>query len=150
MSLGFRYNLNDLARLQKRLANLPQSIDLYGLAEALSAEGEAQTRRRISSEKSSPEGKAWEPWSEAYAATRHGGHSLLENEGDLLDSIQGFVEGTTAGWGTNLIYGATQHFGDEDRGIPSREYLGLSAENEADLVAVADDWIDSHIGAALH
>ena len=38
-------------------------------------------------------GKAWAKWSERYGRTRNSGQSLLQSEGDLLDSIQYLVNG---------------------------------------------------------
>lgn len=113
MSMAFRYEFSGIVRLARQLENVGAE-DFDDLLHALAVEGESQTRRRISVEKSAPDGTAWKAWSEDYAKTRHGGHSLLENEGDLLDSLQSFVEGESAGWGTNLIYGAAQQFGIDD------------------------------------
>ncbi len=110
------------------------------LMEILASEGEAQTRLRISEQKTDPEGKSWEPWSDKYAATRRGGHSLLMSGQDLLDSIQGQATATEAEWGSNLVYFPTHDQGDESRGIPQRQMLGLSKENERDLNDAIEDF----------
>jgi phage virion morphogenesis protein len=94
------------------------------LLDAMGALVESQTRQRITSTKTAPDGKKWAPWSEKYAVTRHGGHSLLRNEGDLLDAIQHLVSGDTSEVGANLEYAATHQYGDRKRGIPARPYLG--------------------------
>lgn len=141
MSVALRYDLGELGNLETRLRMLPGALNRVGLMEALTIEGESQTRRRISEEKYSPDGEQWPGWLESYAKTRHGGHSLLENEGDLLDSITAFVDGMEGGWGSNMVYAATHQFGDEERNIAAREYLGVSDENAEDLLAVANDWI---------
>ncbi|MBF0445089.1 MAG: phage virion morphogenesis protein [Magnetococcales bacterium] len=140
-------NAQGLERLQARLNNLA-GLELGSLTEALAAEGESQTRRRIAEEKEAPDGTAWEEWSDSYAETRHGGHSLLEGEGDLLDSINAFVDGETAHVGSNLIYAAIHQFGGAEVGmdyIKPRPYLGFSADNSDDLVGVVDDWLDREI-----
>lgn len=179
--IGFRNDLSDFQQLARQLDSL-QPGELNELLDALAAEGESQTRRRISVEKSGPDGSRWAEWSPGYAETRHGGHSLLENEGDLLDSIQSFVEGRNAGWGTNLVYGAIQHYGSDDtvqvpshqrlisqafgkelatpvlanvgaysfkQNIEGRPYLGLSPANEEDLLAVANDWLNTKMQGAF-
>jgi phage virion morphogenesis protein len=149
VSAALVYDFADNKRLEQHLAALAM-LELSELAEAISFEGEEQTRRRIQQEKESPDGTPWPEWSERYAETRHGGHSLLQGEGSLLDSIQASPEGSTAIWGSNLVYAALQNFGGDPVGInvPSREYLGLSEENLADIEQLAIDWIDSQTGVS--
>jgi phage virion morphogenesis protein len=110
---------------------------------------ESQVRRRIQDEKTDPEGGRWAPWSESYERTRHGNQSLLQNEGDLLDSIQYLIRGDELEVGSNLVYAATHQFGDRRLAfgrtpvtIPARPYLGLSNENEAEIVGVLTDFLD--------
>ena len=100
---------------------------------------ESSTKERIATEKASPAGDPWVPWSEAYDETRnHDVHSLLVSEGDLLDSVQNYSTGTTVRVGSNLVYAAIHHFGGEevDSAIPERPYLGLSAEDEEEIRAL--------------
>ena len=141
-------NVRELARLQVRigrLGNLPKRQ----LLDAIGQEVEGQTRRRISEEKTAPDGKSWKDWSPKYARTRHGGHSLLEGEGYLLDSIQYQINPDAVEVGSNLVYAAIHQFGGDEVGIniPARPYLGLSPDNEADIVAVVEDFLDQHLRA---
>ncbi|KFB94249.1 putative virion morphogenesis protein, partial [Trabulsiella guamensis ATCC 49490] len=53
----------------------------------------------------------WQDWSEGYAATRHGNQSLLQGNGDLLDSIQYIVSRGHVRVGTPLDYGRTHNEG---------------------------------------
>ncbi|HEX9844041.1 MAG TPA: phage virion morphogenesis protein [bacterium] len=134
----------ELEAARKRLDGLA-NFDRAGLLDAIGAEGESQTRRRIEDEKTGPEGQPWDPWAPRYARTRHGGHSLLMGEGDLLDSIQYLVAGGTVEWGSNLVYAAIHQFGGEEigmPGLPARPYLGLNPENETELLAVVNDFLD--------
>lgn len=135
-----------LRRLGQRLAALGRA-PTRDMFEDLAAEGEAQTRFRIANEKRAPDGTPWPDWSEQYAETRHSGHSLLQGEGDLLDSMGAFVylDGTGAEWGSDLIYAATHQFGDSERNIPQREYLGITPENEADLERIMDSWMEEQM-----
>ncbi|OOZ41665.1 phage virion morphogenesis protein [Solemya pervernicosa gill symbiont] len=126
-----------------------ENPDLLPLLDALGMELESQTRRRISDEKTAPDGTPWDEWSERYAETRHQGQSLLQGEGNLLDSIQyEVVGGDAVEWGSNLIYAAIhQHGGTADMApgpaaVPAREYLGLSRGNANDLDAIALDWAE--------
>ncbi len=145
-----------LEGLEARIRRLAAGLgDTRPLLEALGAEVESQTRRRIASEKSAPDGAPWPEWSEAYASTRHGGQSLLQADGGLLDSIQSLVSGDLAEVGSNLVYAAIQQFG----GLPSmspgpaavqaREWLGISADNESDLHAVLGRWVEGELRGAL-
>lgn len=131
-----------LARRIERLARKRASGD--SLLHAIGFEVENQTRRRIADEKVAPDGTPWPDLSPRYAQTRHAGHSLLQGEGDLLDSIQYQVSGDQVEVGSNLVYAAIHQFGGAEVGlpIPERPYLGLSSENEADLLAVVDDYLD--------
>ena len=132
-----------LRRAVKRLEKLA-GFDRRELLDAIGAEVEGQTRRRIEEGGPGPDGEAWPKWSEDYAKTRHAGHSLLAREGDLLDSIQFITRGDAVEVGTNLIYAAIHQFGGDEVGmnIPARPYLGLSPDNEADLLSVVEDFIE--------
>lgn len=153
MSIGVQYDLASVARLQERIAKLGD-IDRRGLLEQLAGVAESQTRKRINEEQQSPAGEPWQAWSADYAATRHGGQSLLQGEGDLVDSITSEIEGDEALIGSNLVYAAIHQFGGTPdmapgpAGIPAREYLGFSQDNLDEIEAVADRWLDKHLEAA--
>ncbi|HXG47690.1 MAG TPA: phage virion morphogenesis protein, partial [Methylomirabilota bacterium] len=93
-------------------------------------------------EKTAPDGTAWPAWSPRYANTRHSGHSLLRAEGGLLDSIQFLVSDDAVEVGSNLVYAATHQFGDAKRKIPPRPYLGLSAQDQADIERLLINTLD--------
>lgn len=145
--LALRADLSALDRMESRLARLTQA-DRGQLLENMGAVLESSTRNRIQSEKTDPEGNPWPDWSPAYAETRHGGHSLLSADGGLLDSIRSDVRGDEVEVGTNIVYGAVHQFGgaEVDMPIPARPYLGVSAEDEQDILAVTDDWLDGLLG----
>lgn len=132
-------------------------FDRTDLLEALASEVESQTRRRISDEKTSPDGVAWPEWSEGYAGSRHGptrshrphpgalresgGHSLLVLSGDLLDSVTSEVSGDEVVVGSNLVYAATHQYGRPEDGIPKREFVGLSDDDLTALEALTIDFL---------
>ena len=145
-----------LEGLEARIRRLALGLsDTRPLLEALGAEIETQTRRRISEEKSSPIGEPWPDWSDAYAKTRHSNQGLLQGEGDLLDSIQQFVDGGVLEVGSPLIYAALHQFGGEPgmppgpAAVPAREYLGIGPGNELELDAVLDEWTGQILERAL-
>jgi phage virion morphogenesis protein len=135
-----------------RRLNRMALADVDPLIRILVTAGESQTRRRIEAEKRSPDGQPWADWSPGYAETRHGGQSLLEGSGHLLDSIASFVDGEIAGWGSNLVYAAIHQFGGlagmapGPAAIPARQYIGVSADDHAELQGLVDDWVDGWLG----
>ena len=140
-----------LRRLEAALAAVYDPRTRTMLLESVAAEIESQTHRRIRAGGPAPDGEPWEEWSDDYALTRHGGHGLLFGEGDLDDTIQALVRGDEAEVGTNLVYGSIHQFGGAEvgrPGLPARPYLGLSAEDEADLDAIVADVIRDRLEAA--
>jgi phage virion morphogenesis protein len=137
-----------IERLARRIGKLA-STQRGELLDAIGFEVENQTRRRIADEKRAPDGTPWPDWSPRYAQTRHGGHSMLQGEDDLLDSIQYLVRGDQVEVGSNLVYAAIHQFGGAEVGmpIPARPYLGLGPENDADLLAVVEDYLDQVLHA---
>jgi len=147
--VGLQWSLDHFADVQRRVSAVID-MDKRELMDSLGAEAVTQIQRRISDEKTSPDGVAWPSWSEAYAATRHAGHSLLQSENHLLQSMTHLVEltGKDVDVGSNLVYAAIQNFGGAEvgkPGLPAREFLGLSEENRMDLAMVASDWLDQHL-----
>ena len=58
----------------------------------------------------------------------------LQRSGALVRSILADWSPTESVAGTNLIYAATHQFGDPDRDIPARPYLGASGEDNRFIV----------------
>jgi len=141
-STAIEIRLDGQTALQQRLELLP-AMQLDPLRHNIGALVESQTRRRIHEEKESPDGKAWEKWGANWASSRHKGHGLLENEGDLLDSIHFVVAGGDILVGSDLVYAAIHQFGGDEVGIPipERPYLGMSDDNWGDVADVADAFV---------
>lgn len=139
MSATFYIRTEGFNRSRNALLQLSNPGQMVDLLENIGALVESQTRRRIQEEKTGPDGKAWQAWSDRYARNRPGGRSLLQSEGGLLDSIQYLVTDGEVEVGSNLIYAATQQYGDDARGIPARPYLGISDENEAEIDELLQD-----------
>lgn len=101
----------ELSRYQRLIDTLGRSDYKAELLENIGAIAESQTRRRISDEKTAPDGSAWAPWSTAYAKTRHGNQSLLQGDGALLDSIEYQVERNKVRIGSALAYAGVHQDG---------------------------------------
>lgn len=138
-----RHLLADAAAVLDRLGTgfVPQ------LALDIGAMIERQTKDRIRTEKTAPDGTPWARWSDRYAATRNTGNrranSLLIDSENLLDSIQDYTTGTTVTVGSQTPYSAIHQFGG--RGIPARPWLGLSGANRRDIedlvIDLAAEWL---------
>lgn len=140
--VALRANLAADPRVARYLDRLAQ-FDVEPLLEGLGAEVESQTRRRIQSDKASPSGEPWQGWSEAYAETRHAGQSLLQSLGPLLNSISYQVQGNSVLVGSPMVYAASHNFGDPERGIPQREFLGVEGQDFEDLVGICEDYLEA-------
>lgn len=100
-----------LQQMRLAIEKLSDSSLQQELLESIGAVVESQTRRRISDEKTSPAGERWEEWSEGYRKTRSGNQSLLQGNGDLLDSIQYIVERGHVRVGSPLSYSGVHQDG---------------------------------------
>ncbi len=151
MSVDMRVDMRDLDRLANRIAQLGD-MDTRPLMDELGAVVVSQTQRRIDSEKTDPDGNPWEAWSDSHAKTRHQGHSLLMGSGGLYDSIEHImgITGDDVEVGSNMVHAAAHQNGLDMTvvssrrriTIPARPYLGISFENEEDLVVLVDDFVD--------
>lgn len=119
-----------------RVSKFRQSVLLDQLGDLMLA----QNRRRLDTEKESPDGEAWEPLSASYAEKKKGGE-LLEESGQLLDSLQAVAGSDGVTLGSNQLYAAVHLHGDPERGIPARPYLGFSDDDLEDLGEVAEDYL---------
>lgn len=160
MSAGFHVEYSDLLIAINKLDPI---LDFQPdeLMSAVGALGETQTRRRITSEKTAPDGTAWQQNAE--------GSSILQRTGsNLLDSVAHTFSSSEAVWGAGWEFahvhqgGMTIHAKSADRmvfkiggrtvaaksvTIPARPFVGLSSENKAEL----DDLLTDFFGVGgLH
>lgn len=153
--VALNINFRGIERLQNRINQLGE-LDRHDLLDAVGAELEAQTHSRLRDEKSDPDGTPWVPLSDEWATRKREGFNIegvrfassggiLDFQGDLDKTIQSLVGGDGVETGSNLVYAATHQFGDDERNIVAREYLGLSDDNWGDIAAVVDDFLDNFI-----
>lgn len=124
------------------------------LMTAIAALGESQTRRRIAEEKTAPDGTAWKP--------NHAGTPILVATGQhLLYSLAWTASASEAEWGAAWEYAHVHQDGmviipkeakalafemggkavfAKEVTIPARPFVGLSAENETEMVDVVTDF----------
>lgn len=136
--------------------------DLEPVMEDIATYGESSTRGRFN-QSVDPDGKPWKP---SQRVQERGGKTLIDH-GHLLDSIVSNAGSDFAEWGSSSIYAAIHQVGGEIRPknkpylafklpdgsfrrvkkvtIPARPFLGISDEDEGNIV----DLIVQNINAAI-
>ncbi|MBP1862155.1 phage virion morphogenesis protein [Rhizobium herbae] len=98
----------------------------------------------------SPDGEKWAPLSPVTVARReaqgHGPTPILRFSGALRGSINLEASADDVRVGTAKVYGAMMHFGGESKGymkatILARPYLGMGADDEQEIAAIAAEWL---------
>ncbi|WP_035597018.1 phage virion morphogenesis protein [Halomonas salina] len=91
----------------------------------------------------SPAGDPWAPLDPAYRdRKRRRKDKILVLNGFLRDTLRYEAGSDQLEFGTDRVYGATHHFGDDDRGIPARPWLGLSDDDEAQALQTLIDYLE--------
>lgn len=86
------------------------------------------------------EGNPWEPLNPKYQARKKkNADKILVLEGFMRDTLAYNTSPSSLELGTNRIQGASMQFGDEDRGIPARPFLGISADDEQMIIDTLHD-----------
>lgn len=144
--VALRADFSGLKRMAAAISRF-ESVDRRRLLDGMGASGVSQTQRRIQEEKTSPDGKPWPAWSPKYAKSRHSNQSLLIGTGVLVSGItHNVLSDTEVEWGSPEIYAATQNYGDKDRGIPQREFQGVSDANADELEKGCADFMERTAG----
>jgi len=98
-----------------------------------------------------PDGSPWATISsvtvERREAAGHGPTPILRVTGTLRGSFNYEASDTEVRVGSAAVQAAMMHFGGESKGymkgavIPARPILGLSADDETEIFAIAEDWL---------
>lgn len=96
-----------------------------------------------------PDGNPWEPLSPEYAAIKpYNQDKVLVLSGNLMDKLVYQVSPSELLFGTGQEtskYAATHQFGREEDGIPKRPFLGISNEDENEILSI----IQRHLANSL-
>lgn len=144
------YGLEDALLRINRIAEAPMGE----LAEGIGRLVQEQTRRRITDEKTAPDGTAWK---------RNAlGSPILYASGALTRSIDYVASATSIMIGSALVYARIHQQGGkivaksakalafkignlfrmvQSVTMPRRQYLGLSSDNQKEIVETAEDWL---------
>lgn len=152
----FRVELDDRAAqdMMRRVETGAQSA--LPLFTEIGSALEASTRERIETTKRAPDGTPWLDISPGWRRTKkQRGHAegILTMRGDLLNSVAfeaapGYVDiiaGPTE-YAAIHQFGGSQGMPPGAAAIPARPYLGISAEDEAEIGEAADDWLRRLVG----
>lgn len=159
----FTVELQDVAARRALSALAAASQDMTVLMEAIGRRLVNGAIERIGTTNVSPDGGAWQP---SRRATETGGKTLHDS-GVLRASINAWASPDQVVVGTNVPYAAVHQFGaatgslgvwvgNDKNGrdmtvlspwgdIPARPYLGISAEEQVDIVAL----VRVHYGAVI-
>lgn len=122
-------------KLLDRITQIEQRLQASGtLKRQLGKLVTEQTKRRITSEKTTPSGAAWKKWSIDYARTRGPGHSLLISTGALRDSIKTRATKDGIAVTSDRDYSAAVN--------EVRTFLGISAANQEEIHALISEWME--------
>lgn len=137
---------NVLEELARRFGDLTTPFNDIG--EYLHQSTEERFQRKVA-----PDGSPWAPLS-AVTLARKKGTGILREKGTLQDTLRKQVTSTELAFGTDRPYGAVHQFGQKkgasgsSKGrpipwgdIPARPYLGLSSDDEAEVVLIIHDYL---------
>lgn len=140
----------------RRLLDAYVTFDAAPLLEEIAALGESQTRRRISEEKTAPDGTPWAP-------NRAGTPILTETGQHLLASLAFHSSGEEAVWGAAwehahvhqegavitaksapflTFFAGGKFISKKSVTIPARPFVGLSDDNRDEI----EDLVTDHFG----
>lgn len=107
-----------------------------------------QTKDRLA-EKKTPDGDDWADIAQStkdYYKRKFGtsdpGNGVLWRQGGLMDSLTQEVGSWSVLVGATKIYAAVHQYGYMWRSIPARPYLGLSADNKADIIGIINGFLE--------
>ena len=127
--------LEALQALLRRIGNLEPAFEDIGAYLERSHDDRWQ-------EQVSPDGTPWAPLSEKYQEKKpKNKDKILVLEGYLRGSLHYETSPKELALGTNLIYGATHQFGREEDNIPARPFLGVSAEDRIEILAILSGFL---------
>jgi phage virion morphogenesis protein len=125
-----------LAGLKRRGQNLaPVFADI---GEFLQLQHDERFRKQIS-----PEGDPWAPLNPKYLARKkRNKRRILVLDDVLAGTLHYQATAESLMFGTDRVYGATHQFGRPEAGIPARPFLGLSSDDESEVMRLIEDHLD--------
>ena len=135
--LSLRFDHREFLDLQGHLEDLIQdpSLMFMDMGEELLITHRDRLTRGIT-----PSGEPFERLNPVYRSVKpKNKDKVLIRDLYLFNSLNYQLDADGLELGTPLIYGASHQFGDPDRGLPKREYIGLSDSDGEALREIAVD-----------
>ncbi len=143
--IRLKFSINDQA-IQRALKKLERAGGQ--MEPAFRDIGEAllnSTRERFATQQA-PDGSPWAPLSpKTRRRKRRNKNKILTLEGDLKDLLRYQASDDQVELGSDRIYAAPQQLGDIKRNIPARPFLGLSNDDQTEVLEIIQD----HLNRAL-
>lgn len=127
---------NYLRILQAKLGSL--HIPLADIGESLLLSHEDRWDKQVS-----PDGQAWLPLSPAYQKAKPQNKDKILVLRGYLKNLHYQVKSNGLELGTDKMYAATQQFGDPARNIPARPFLGISQDDEDNMIGILKQYFAS-------
>jgi len=136
---GEQVVLDLLGEVEQRVGNLQTPFEDIG--EYLLQAHDERFEQQVS-----PDGNAWEALSEDYLKSERkqasrGSDKILVLDDYLKSLLRYFANAKELLFGSDRVYAATHQLGDESRGIPARPFLGISQDDENEIVWILEDWL---------
>ncbi len=135
VAIDYQFNDQEVIDVFNRLIQFGGDAEamFYDIGEHLLISTEERYQRQ-----EAPDGTPWEPLSPKYQARK-------KKNQDLIMVLEGYLRNTYAydpkpnslEFGSNRIYAATHQFGDEERGIKERKHIGISMDDETEILLIA-------------
>lgn len=93
-----------------------------------------------------PDGLPWQALSEAYRQgkiERGEDPGILKQHGTMFDELASEFSSRKASITSNRVQSATHQEGDSRRGIPKRQFIGISSSDATEIIAAAEDYLRS-------
>ncbi|WP_314188562.1 phage virion morphogenesis protein [Yersinia massiliensis] len=144
MQIDYKFDDSSIVKAFKRLEKLGQ--DTTPITRAIAAVLASESEDAFASESDPTTGKKWAPLTDGYKArlAKKGktGSMLQRSQGGLAMSLSTEYDAISAAIGTNKVYGPLHQWGGlphMPRGpadVPAREYMGVSPQGVADILAI--------------
>tara|TARA_R110002050_G_scaffold269917_1_gene412428 strand:- start:47232 stop:47681 length:450 start_codon:yes stop_codon:yes gene_type:complete len=137
ISIDFEFNDDRVLKALRKLADAGADMEpaFIDIGESLSN----STRERFEAQES-PDGEPWAALNPKYQARKKkNADKILVLEGFMRDTMAYNTDSHGLEFGTNRIQGATMQFGDTERNIVARPFLGISTDDEQMILDTLND-----------
>jgi phage virion morphogenesis protein len=141
VSITIEQNISET--VAQKLHELMQAgVDMSGPFTDI-GEGMLNSTRQRFEEQVDPQGEDWEPLNPKYQARKKkNADKVLVLEGFMRDTLAYNADDQGIELGTNRIQGASMQFGDDERGIPERPFLGMGEDDDDMIVDILQDHLE--------